>query len=90
MSPPSPPLGALRRQLGRSCAGGPPLWQNTIEYNWLGPGESLDRRLVLEVVPIGRRLWPKRLRARRLQKKRGAVAISGNRCPKVTRGIAQR
>jgi hypothetical protein len=34
-----PPLGALRRQLGRGCAGGPPIWQNTIEYKRLGPGE---------------------------------------------------
>jgi hypothetical protein len=25
-------LGALHRQLGRGCDGGPPLWQNAIEY----------------------------------------------------------
>jgi hypothetical protein len=36
-----PPLGASRRQLGRGCDGGAPLWQNTIEYKWLGLGKFL-------------------------------------------------
>ena len=37
-----PPLGAFHRQLGLGCHGGLPLWQNTIEYKWLGAGEVLD------------------------------------------------
>jgi hypothetical protein len=33
--------------------------QNTIENKWLGLGEALRGRLVLEVVPIDRRFWPR-------------------------------
>jgi hypothetical protein len=65
----------------RRADGGSPLWRNTIECKWLGLGETLDGRLALEVVPIGRRLWPKRLQTRRL-KKVGRVAISESALPK--------
>jgi hypothetical protein len=55
------PLGAFHRGLVGGCHGGPPLWQNTIEYKWLGSGEVLDGCVVLEVV--------RRAVARRLQKR---------------------
>ena len=56
-------------------------WQNTIEYNWLGTGDVLDGRMVLEVVTIDRRFCPRRL-GRDDFKKRDAAAMSGNMLPK--------
>jgi hypothetical protein len=75
-------LGAFHRQPGLDCRGGPPLWQNTIEYKWLGAGDVLDGRMVLEVVPIDRRFWPRGLWARRLQKE--------GRCSDERKHVAQR
>jgi hypothetical protein len=54
---------------------------NTIEYKWLGPGEALDRCLVLEVVPIGRRFWRGAV-GRTTSKKAGRGSDQRNPLPK--------
>jgi hypothetical protein len=57
-------LGGIAKVYRRAVrVGGAPLWQNTIEYKWLGRGEALDGRLVPGGGAIDRRPWPRRVRA---------------------------
>jgi hypothetical protein len=48
----------------------------------VGSGDVLDGWLILEVVPIDRRFWPRGPWAGRLQKRRDAAAMSGSTLPK--------
>jgi hypothetical protein len=72
----SPLFSALRRRLGRGCHGGQPLWQNTIEYKWLGARDVPDGCVCLRVVPIDRRFWH-----------RGLWAPALGQCLMTSRGI---
>jgi hypothetical protein len=58
MAQPSPPLGAFHHQLGLGCHGDPSLWQNTIEYKWLGAGGRSRWLRLLEDVAIDRGFGP--------------------------------
>ena len=83
-------LGALRRQLGLGCHGGPSLWQNTIEYKWLGAGDALDGCVCLKSCRLTGGFGPGGCGLDDF-KKRDAAAMSGNTLPKGDpSGIAQR